>query len=59
MKLSEKATTELREILTRDFGEKIGGFSDEDLHILGTKLLELTALVAKRKMNEYTNGTKT
>lgn len=58
MKLSEIAKTELREILIRDFGEKVGGFSDEDLDILGTKLLELAAIVAKRKMNEYRNGTK-
>lgn len=50
MQLSEKAKSDLRQILIQEIGEKANSFSDKELNDLGVRLLKLTALSLKRKL---------
>ena len=50
MRLSIAAKAELMEILSQEFGKEFSiKFTDEAIHDLGTRLLQLTAIALKRK----------
>jgi hypothetical protein len=50
MNLTDTARKELGDILFRDFGERAKSLSNLEVDELGSRLLKLTAIAVKRKM---------
>lgn len=56
MRLSEKATKDLREVFMQFFGaDASNSFSDKELNTIGNLLLTILAESLKMKMNEEQN----
>jgi len=59
MNLSKTAAQELRQIITKEIGsERSKLLSDSQLNDLGVRLLGVTAIVLKRKIEQLIHTTK-